>query len=84
MSRLIISEEEKQVILAKHNLAKIILEQKKLQTVSDLQKEIEELEKKIEELKKKGKKKETKEDTFDDLVNADIEDEEERDSLEQS
>lgn len=83
MSRLIISEEEKQVILAKHNLAKMILESK-LQNVSDLQKEIEELEKKIEELKKKGKKKETKEDSFDDLVNADIEDEEERDSLEQS
>ena len=83
MSRLIISEEEKQVILAKHNLAKMILESK-LQTVSDLQKEIEELEKKIEELKKKGKKEETKEDSFDDLVNADIEDEEERDSLEQS
>ena len=83
MSRLIISEEEKQVILAKHNLAKMILESK-LQTVSDLQKKIEELEKKIEELKKKGKKKETKEDNFDDLVNVDIEDEEERDSLEQS
>lgn len=83
MSRLIISEEEKQVILAKHNLAKMILESQ-LQTVADLKKEIEELEKKIEELKKKGKKKETKEDSFDDLVNADIEDEEERDSLEQS
>ena len=83
MSRIIISEEEKQVILAKHNLAKMILESQ-LQTVADLKKEIEELEKKIEELKKKGKKKETKEDSFDDLVNADIEDEEERDSLEQS
>ena len=83
MSRLIISEEEKQVILAKHNLAKMILESQ-LQTVADLKKEIEELEKKIEELKKKGKKEETKEDSFDDLVNADIEDEEERDSLEQS
>ena len=52
MSRLIISEEEKQVILAKHNLAKMILESK-LQTVADLKKQIEELEKKIEELKKK-------------------------------
>ncbi len=83
MSRFIISEGEKQVILAKHNLAKMILESK-LQTVSDLQKEIKELENKIEELKKKDKKKETKEDNFDDLVNADIEDEEERDSLEQS
>ena len=83
MKRFIISEEEKQVILAKHNLAKMILESK-LQTVSDLQKEIEELEKKIEELKKKGKKEETKEDQFDDLVNADIDVEDERDSLEQS
>ena len=83
MSRLIISEEEKQVILAKHNLAKMILESQ-LQTVADLKKQIEELEKKIEELKKKRKKEETKEDSFDDLVNADIEDEEERDSLEQS
>jgi len=83
MGTLIISEEERQVILAKHNLAKMIFESK-LQTVSDLQKEIEELEKKIEELKNKSKKTETKEDEFDDLVNADIEDEEERDSLEQS
>ena len=83
MSRLIISEEEKQAILAKHNLVKMISESK-LKTVSDLQKEIEELEKKIEELKKKDKKKETKEDSFDDLVDADIEDEEERDSLEQA
>ena len=53
-------------------------------TVSDLEKEIEELEKKIEDLKNKKKKQETNEDAFDDLVNADIDVEDERDSLEQS
>lgn len=83
MKKFIISEEEKKHILAQHSLAKMILEAK-METVSDLEKEIEELEKKIEDLKKKGKKEETKEDEFDDLVNMDIEDEEERDSLEQS
>jgi alanyl-tRNA synthetase len=83
MNRLIISEQEKQEILSKHNIAKMILEQQ-METVSDLKKEIEKLEKKIEELKKVSKKKETNEDEFDDLVDLDIDDEEERDSLEQS
>ena len=59
--------------------------EKKMESVEDLEKEIEELEKKIEELKAKhSKKKETKEDNFDDLVDADIDVEDERDSLEQA
>ncbi len=59
--------------------------ERKMESVEDLEKEIEELEKKIEELKaKKSKKEETKEDEFDSLVDADIDVEDERDSLEQS
>ena len=45
---------------------------------------IEKLEKKIEELKKKSNKSETNEDEFDDLVDSDIDDEEQRDSLQQA
>lgn len=82
MKKFIITEEEKQEILAKHNFAKMLLEAK-MQTVEDLEKEIEELEKKIEELKKKENRKETKEDEFDDLVDSDIDLEADRDSLEQ-
>jgi uncharacterized small protein (DUF1192 family) len=59
--------------------------ERKMESVEDLEKQIKELEKKIEELKaKKSKKKETKEDEFDSLVDADIDVEDERDSLEQS
>lgn len=83
MNRFIISEQERQEILAKHTLAKMILEAK-METVSDLEKEIEELEKKIENLKKKNEKKQTNEVEFDDLVDSDIDVEDERDSLEQS
>ena len=83
MKKFIISEQEREEILAKHQMAKMILEAK-METVSDLEKEIEELEKKIEDLKNKKKKQETNEDEFDDLVNADIDVEDERDSLEQS
>ena len=82
MKKFVITEEEKQEILAQHSLARMILEAR-METVSDLEKEIEELEKKIEELKNKEKKSETKEDEFDDLVNSDIDLEAERDSLEQ-
>ena len=83
MKKFIISEQEREEILSKHLVAKMILEAK-METVSDLEKEIEKLEKKIEELKKKSNKSETNEDEFDDLVDADIDDEEERDSLQQS
>jgi len=82
MKNFIITEQERQEILAKHKLMSMVLEAK-METVSDLEKEIEELEKKIEELKKKGKKDEPKEDEFDDLVDSDIDLEADRDSLEQ-
>ena len=98
MKKSFISEEEKQSILESHTKAgyksSILSEQKvkdfeivekKMESVEDLEKEIEELEKKIEELKsKKNEKTETKEGEFDDLVNADIDVEDERDSLEQA
>lgn len=80
MKKFVISEEEKKSILSQHKM----LMETKMETVSDLEKEIEKLEKKLEELKSKQKKKETNEDSFDDLVNADIDVEDERDSLEQS
>jgi tRNA(Phe) wybutosine-synthesizing methylase Tyw3 len=83
MKNFIITESEKNEILAKHNLAKMILEAK-METVSDLEKEIERLQKKIEEIKKKSKKTETNEDSFDSLVDSDVDYEEERDSLQQS
>lgn len=83
MKRYIISEQERQEILAKHTLAKMISEAK-METVKDLEKEIELLQKKIDDIKKKNQKKETNEDEFDDLLNADIDVEDERDSLEQS
>ena len=60
--------------------------ERKIESVEDLEKQIKELEKKIEELKSKQtkKKKETKEDEFTDLINADSDLEVDRDSLEQS
>ena len=80
MKKFVITEEEKNSILAQHKM----LMEAKMETVSDLEKEIERLEKKLEELKSKQKKKETNEDSFDDLLNADIDVEDERDSLEQA
>ena len=80
MKKFVITEEERTSILSQHKK----LMEAKMETVSDLEKEIEKLEKKLEELKSKRKKEETKEDTFDNLVNADMDVEDERDSLEQA
>jgi alanyl-tRNA synthetase len=99
MNRFIISEQEKQRILNSHisngykgsersNITEseklLQMTEKKMETVSDLEKEIERLEKKLEDLKAKhSKKKETNEDEFDDLLNMDMDVEVERDSMEQ-
>ena len=72
-------------VLKEENEVEFEMTERKMESVEDLEKEIEKLEKKLEELKaKKTKKKETKEDEFDDLVDSDIDIEAERDSLEQA